>query len=69
MDFQYQSDNEAMQDSLRKFMARHVLPANQAWHRQAGHGAYPTAVVEPLKALARQAGFWNLFLPGLRDDE
>jgi acyl-CoA dehydrogenase len=69
MDFQYPPDNEAMQDSLRKFMERHVLPANPAWHRQAEHGAYPTAVVEPLKALARQAGFWNLFLPGLREDE
>ncbi|MEO8134814.1 MAG: acyl-CoA dehydrogenase family protein, partial [Betaproteobacteria bacterium] len=69
MDFQYQSDSEAMQDSLRKFMARHVLPANQAWHRLAGQGVYPTPVVEPLKAAARQAGFWNIFLPGLREDE
>ena len=69
MDFQYAADSEAMQDSLRKFMARHVLPANQAWHRLADRGMYPTAVVEPLKALARQAGFWNLFLPGLRQDE
>ncbi len=69
MDFQYQSDSEAMQDSLRKFMARHVLPANQAWHRLAGQGVYPTSVVDPLKAAARQAGFWNIFLPGLREDE
>jgi acyl-CoA dehydrogenase len=27
------------------------------------------AVVEPLKAQARAAGLWNLFLPDLRDDE
>ena len=69
MDFQYPPDNEAMQDSLRKFMRRHVLPANQQWHREAMLGAYPVAVVEPLKALARQAGLWNLFLPGLREQE
>ncbi|HEX7952897.1 MAG TPA: acyl-CoA dehydrogenase, partial [Burkholderiales bacterium] len=69
MDFQYQSDSEAMQESLRRFMSRRVLPANQAWHREARQGAYPTAVVEPLKVLAREAGFWNLFLPGLGEDE
>ena len=69
MDFQYPSDNEAMQDTLRKFMRRHVLPANQQWHRQAMLGAHPGDVVEPLKALARQAGLWNLFLPGLREEE
>jgi hypothetical protein len=30
---------------------------------------YPSDVVEPLKAQARAAGLWNLFLPDLRDDE
>jgi acyl-CoA dehydrogenase len=69
MDFQYPPDNEAMQDSLLKFMRRHILPANPEWHRQAEHGMYPTLVVEPLKALAKQAGLWNLFLPGLHEDE
>jgi len=50
-------------------MQRHGLPANPAWRRQAQQGAYPTAVVEPLKALAKQDGFWNLFLPELRESE
>src|ERR1700682_4983691 len=45
MDFQYPPDNEAMQDSLLKFMRRHILPANPEWHRQAEHGMYPTLVV------------------------
>jgi acyl-CoA dehydrogenase len=29
----------------------------------------PAALLEDLKALAREEGLWNLFLPGLRDDE
>lgn len=69
MDFQYSEKVQLMQDTLRKFMERHVLPANLEWHRQAESGTYPLAVVEPLKALAKEAGLWNLFLPGLRDDE
>ena len=69
MDFQYSEPSLAMQETLREFMQRHVLPANAAWHRQAESGTYPLDVIEPLKALAREAGLWNLFLPGLRDDE
>ncbi len=69
MDFQFSQEVQAMQDTLRRFMERHVLPANADWHRHAEHGAYPLPVIEPLKALARQAGLWNLFLPGLRADE
>ena len=69
MDFQFPPDVVTMQDTLRRFMERHVLPANAAWHRQAHAGTYPLAVIEPLKALAREAGLWNLFLPGLRAGE
>jgi acyl-CoA dehydrogenase len=69
MQFQYSEDNLQMQRSLRQFMDRHVLPRNREYEQVAATGTHPTAVVEPLKALAREAGFWNLFLPGLRDDE
>ncbi len=69
MQFQYSEDNLQMQRSLRQFMERHVLPRNREYEQVAATGTHPTAVVEPLKALAREAGFWNLFLPGLRDDE
>ncbi len=69
MDFEFSAEAQAMQQSLRRFMEREVLPANDAWHRVADRGEHPLAVVEPLKAKARAAGLWNLFLPGLRPDE
>jgi acyl-CoA dehydrogenase len=50
-------------------MERHVLPANTEWLHSAEAGRYPLALVERLKARARQEGLWNLFLPGLHDDE
>ena len=42
-----------LQDRLREFMRRFVLPQNGAWHRSAQAGAYPSEVIEPLKARAR----------------
>ncbi|MFM0341772.1 acyl-CoA dehydrogenase family protein [Paraburkholderia fungorum] len=69
MDFQYPQNVRIMQDTLRDFMQRHVLPANAEWHRQVERGTYPTEVIAPLKVLAKQTGLWNLFLPGLREDE
>ncbi len=69
MDFQYSEDNLQMQRTLRQFMDRHVLPRNREWQRLADSGTYPTAVIEPLKVLAKEAGLWNLFLPGLREGE
>ncbi|WP_213959667.1 acyl-CoA dehydrogenase family protein [Variovorax sp. dw_954] len=69
MEFQYSEESLQMQRTVRQFMDRHVLPRNAEFERIAATKAYPTAVVEPLKALAREAGLWNLFLPGLREDE
>ncbi len=69
MQFEYSEESLQMQRTMKKFMDRHVLPSNAEFERVAATGVYPTAVVEPLKALAREAGLWNLFLPGLRDDE
>lgn len=69
MDFQFSEDNQQMQRTLRQFMDRHVLPQNREWQRLADSGVYPSSVIEPLKALAKEAGLWNLFLPGLREDE
>ncbi len=69
MDFLFPPDTQRMQRTLGDFMDRHVLPCLAEHERLAASGTYPTRVVEPLKALAREAGLWNLFLPGLRDDE
>ena len=69
MDFQFSEDNLQMQRTMRQFMDRHVLPQNREWQRLADSGVYPSAVIEPLKALAKEAGLWNLFLPGLREGE
>ena len=69
MDFQFSEDNQQMQRTMRQFMERHVLPQNREWQRLADSGVYPSAVIEPLKVLAKEAGLWNLFLPGLREGE
>jgi acyl-CoA dehydrogenase len=69
MDFQFSPEDLQLQDRMREFMQRFVLPANRDWHRSVERREYPSAVVEPLKAQAREAGLWNLFLPGLREDE
>ena len=46
-------------------MDAHVYPNEATFHRQVAEGDrwQPTAVVEELKARAREAGLWNLFLP------
>ena len=69
MDFAFSPDNLALQSRVRDFMDRLVLPSNRDWHRWADEGVYPLDVVEPIKAQARAAGLWNMFLPGLREDE
>jgi len=69
MDFEFSPDKLALQARVRDFMQRLVLPSNRDWHRWADEGVYPLDVIEPIKAQAKALGLWNLFLPGLRDDE
>ncbi len=54
---------------LEAFLERYVLPHNAAWHAAVQAGAHPPPFLEDLKALAREEGLWNLFLPTLRADE
>ncbi len=54
---------------LEEFLSRFVLPHNAAWHRAVQEGVYPPPFLADLKAMAQEEGLWNLFLPGLRDDE
>ncbi len=69
MDFAYTPRVQALQAQVQRFMDDLILPSHGDWRRWADAGVYPLDVIEPLKAQARAAGLWNLFLPGLRDDE
>lgn len=69
MEFAYSDKVEGLRAKLSAFMAEHVVPNDARWHECADRGDYPTEVVEPLKALAKEQGLWNLFLPALRPDE
>lgn len=50
-------------------MDRYVIPSNERWRREVAAGLNPPPVVEELKALAREEGLWNMFLPGLKPEE
>ena len=58
-----------LRNRLQAFIDRYVLPYNAAWHAAVQAGDYPPPFLDDLKALAREEGLWNLFLPGLQADE
>ncbi len=65
MDFEHSERVQELSKQLTAFMDEHVYPAEPVYGRQVGEGerwAQP-AVMEELKARAREAGLWNLFLP------
>lgn len=65
MDFAYSPKVQQLRERVSAFMDQHVYPAEAVFERQVAEGDrwQPTAIVEQLKASARQAGLWNLFLP------
>ena len=66
MDFEYNDKTKALQEKLRDFMDRHVFPAEEVYDRQvleSGDKHHHPRIMEELKAKARAAGLWNLFLP------
>jgi len=69
MDFSYSPKVVDLQQRLTAFMDEHIYPAEAQYHheveanRKAGNAWQPTQVMEELKAKARAAGLWNLFLP------
>jgi acyl-CoA dehydrogenase len=69
MDFDHSEKVERLRGQLSDFMRFHVEPANLAWHREVAAGRYPLALIERLKSKAFSEDLWNLFLPGLRDDD
>jgi acyl-CoA dehydrogenase len=66
MDFQPSERCQEFKDRLVAFMDQHVYPAETVYERQlreSGDPHHQPAVMEELKALAREAGLWNMFLP------
>lgn len=65
MDFGYSAKVQQLRERVDAFMQEHVFPAEPIFHQQVNEGDrwQPTAIVEELKAKARAAGLWNLFLP------
>ena len=65
MDFGYAPRVLALRGRLEDFMAEHIYP-NEALHFEQAEAAGPygyAPVLDELKAEARAAGLWNLFLP------
>ena len=69
MDFAHSERSNAIREQVFQFMEQYVLPYNAQWHAQVARGDYPLELVNDIKALARWDGLWNLFLPGLREEE
>ena len=65
MNFDYSPKVRALQSRLQEFMDEHVYPNEKRFDADAAEGDrwQPARVVEELKANARAADLWNLFLP------
>ncbi|GGN55641.1 acyl-CoA dehydrogenase [Actinoplanes lobatus] len=61
MDFEYDAKTEDYRKRLLAFMDEHVYPAESSFHTD---GWEPPAILASLKEAAKEAGLWNLFLPG-----
>lgn len=69
MDFSFSPRVETLRRQVRDFMDDYIVPRIGLWQDEVVTGRYPVSFMEDLKALARDQGLWNLFLPHLRDDE
>jgi acyl-CoA dehydrogenase len=65
MDFDYSPKVIELQGRLRAFMDAHVYVNEQRFDEEVEQGDrwQPTRLIEELKAKAKTAGLWNLFLP------
>lgn len=69
MDFTDTAKARELQIKVRNFMDDYIVPRIRQWNDEVHAGHYPVSFMEDLKALARETGLWNLFLPHLNDDE
>ena len=65
MEFDYPAKVTALQARLRAFMEEQVYPNEHRFQEEVAEGDrwQPSRLIEELKAKARGAGLWNLFLP------
>jgi acyl-CoA dehydrogenase len=65
MDFAYSQKVQDLKARVEAFMAEHIYPNEAAILAQIAEGDrwQPPALLDELKARARAAGLWNLFLP------
>ena len=65
LDFRFSARETEYQGRVAAFIAAHVAPADPDYHREVASGDRwaPVAMLEPLKAEAKAAGLWNLFMP------
>ena len=65
MDFALSDRVVELKARLEAFMAEHIYPNERAYAAEVDSGDrwQPTKIMEELKARAREAGLWNLFLP------
>ena len=66
MEFSYSKKTQDVLDRLNAFMDDHIYPNQEAFYKQ--HDELPDRwlippMMEELKAKAKEAGLWNLFLP------
>jgi acyl-CoA dehydrogenase len=69
VDFSSTPKVQALCERLSQFMDEHIVPRIADWRSEVERGTFPVSFIDVLKARARAEGLWNLFLPGLRDDE
>src|SRR3954463_15977962 len=66
MDFEPSDKVKRLQARLREFMEAEIYPAEKIFERQMAEASdrwQVPPIMEALKAKAREAGLWNLFLP------
>jgi acyl-CoA dehydrogenase len=65
MDFEYSQKTKDLLKRLNAFFDEHIYPNEQRFHEEVAEGDrwQPTELMETLKAKAKAADLWNLFLP------
>jgi acyl-CoA dehydrogenase len=66
MEFAYSEKVNALRTQMTEFMDRFVYPNEQTYREQivaSGNPFHHGEIVDELKAQAKAAGLWNLFLP------